>query len=495
MSNQLPHHINNRHKDALRSYYTDDEYLVDYMVNLLEIQDGDTCLEPCAGSGFFIDGLLRTKKNIAISAFDINEDAIATIKSKYFQCPNIQIFHKDFLEYASTPIFCNNFSKLIANPPYGGWHSQEKRGVLKKIYPIAYVKESYAVFLAASLQRLDHNGRAVFIIPDTFLYLHMHKKLRMHLISNFSIRSIDIFPSNIFPKVNFGYAKLCIICVENKKALENKVKIRTSTTKNEFYDVSHCGTYIEQNKFLDDQEYFSCLTTSPQIVISENTLGDYAKCVTGIYTGNDLKFIRRTETNNKGKRYDLVPVEKIAENFTANLSGITENKHFIPLLKGGGVKYFKPVQWYIDWSTEAVNFYRSNKKARFQNKEYYFKRGIGYPMVSSNKANASILQNNWMFDQSIVGIFPFNSDHFGFIFSLMNSSVVPKLLLSINPSANNSAKYIRRIPVILPDKNALVWFNDITNEYLDKIQTQGPDILLESRIDRAISEIYGLHKS
>ena len=87
------------------------------------------------------------------------------------------------------------------------------------------------------------------------------------------------------------------------------------------------------------------------------------------------------------------------------LDGFESDKHFLPIVKGGNTKFLKPEGWFMNWSKEAVLHYKKDKKARFQNPQYYFKFGIGVPMISSSSITASLIENK-LFDQSIVGIFP-----------------------------------------------------------------------------------------
>ena len=69
--------------DTLCSYYTDSEDITNYMASMLEVNDGDVILEPSAGSGLFIDELLRTNKTVHIDGLDIDKKAIAILKEKY----------------------------------------------------------------------------------------------------------------------------------------------------------------------------------------------------------------------------------------------------------------------------------------------------------------------------------------------------------------------------------------------------------------------------
>lgn len=72
------------------------------------------------------------------------------------------------------------------------------------------------------------HGRLSFIIPDTYLFLNMHSRLRELIISNTKIDEILIFPSRFFPGVSFGYSNLSIITLERcgkKTALEHTFRV------------------------------------------------------------------------------------------------------------------------------------------------------------------------------------------------------------------------------------------------------------------------------
>lgn len=135
--------------------------------------------------------------------------------------------------------------------------------------------------------------------------------------------------------------------------------------------------------------------------------------------------------------------------------------------------------------------YRINSKARFQNKDYYFRRGIGFPMVSSGRATASVIHDSWLFDQSVVGVFPKDSALFGFLMAFLNSRICWRLLRQINPSTNNSAKYLRRLPILLPASDCLGWFNDLVSIYLIKLESSAQrNAEIERSLDEAISCVY-----
>ncbi|MFM6007807.1 MAG: hypothetical protein ACKPB7_31905, partial [Sphaerospermopsis kisseleviana] len=104
-------------------------------------------------------------------------------------------------------------------------------------------------------------------------------------------------------------------------------------------------------------------------------MADIADCVTGFYSGNDKIFLRKASTSVKGSRdyllVDANTIESTPSTLQNPLQGIAGKKHFIPILKGGGFNFIKPTQWYVDWSLETVEYYKNNKKSRFQNSSYY----------------------------------------------------------------------------------------------------------------------------
>ena len=112
----------------------------------------------------------------------------------------------------------------------------------------------------------------------------------------------------------------------------------------------------------------------------------------------------------------------------------------------------------MDWSVESVRGYKTSKRARFQNSKYYFKYGIGVPMVSATQITAALIENK-LFDQSIVGIFPKDRKWVYYLLAFFNSPTCNKLIRTINPSANNPSNYIKKIPFIFPSDNDLKEIN------------------------------------
>ena len=145
----------------------------------------------------------------------------------------------------------------------------------------------------------------------------------------------------------------------------------------------------------------------------------------------------------------------------------------------------------MNWSKEAVNHYKTDKKARFQNPQYYFKFGVGIPMISSSSITASLIENK-LFDQSIVGIFPKEISFTYYLLAFFNSPTCNKLIRTINPSANNPANYIKKIPFVLPTNEQKVFIDTRIQTILDEIKERGQyNETLEKELNQFIEAIYG----
>ena len=304
-------------KDLYCSYYTESDEITSYMISKLNIKDNDIILEPSAGEGIFIDGIINQQKNVQIDALDINEKAVNILKKKYWDMPNVKVRLTDTLLDRQLDMYADRqlwlkitdtledkeldyisdnggyYDKIIGNPPYGAWQDYDKRKILKKKYKGQYVKETYTLFLYRCIFLLKKGGKLSFIIPDTFLFLNMHKSLREFLLKSTKIEEILIFPSNFFPGVNFGYSNLSIITLEKddcESVKDNDVKIFTGfKTVRELGRIDEnsenlqCFCY-KQSDILKNENYKFIITDNSQIAIindSKVRIGDVADVVTG----------------------------------------------------------------------------------------------------------------------------------------------------------------------------------------------------------------------
>lgn len=446
----------------LKQYFTDAEHISALMCQLLGSVDGLSVLEPSVGQGALIKGLLGVPARI--DAVDVDASALDVVRRTSPQ-DNLNLYHCDFIEIVSNntildkhQVLENYYDAVISNPPYGLPFTVEYRKYLKKIYPHLYVKESYGLFFIFSVSQLKQDGKYVFLIPDTFLTSKNHTPLREFICSNGAPTHIIRFPSKKFETVNFCYGNLCIIA-GNKKKLESSDKVlwldSSDPKLDVFLSMVNVPNEVEGNYLLDNisSGWSSVgMANRPNGQSEWPTLGGLAECRTGIYTGDNVKFIGYDPGRVK-RRLNGHPIEwnKVVIKDTLSkdeeINGIVHDSYYVPLVRGGHRECFEEPASAINWSCAALNFYKTNKKARFQNTKYYFAEGLSVPMVSSGRISASLM-NNAVFDQGVVGIFPRDKRLIAPLLLYFNSTFASKLMKGmVNGSANNSANYLKKLPV------------------------------------------------
>lgn len=432
------------------------------MCQLLGSVDGLSVLEPSVGHGALLKGLLGTPTTI--DAIDVDESALKVVQAT-FPNSSITLHHCDFIDVATDNILSDRhpslqklYDAVISNPPYGLSLSIEYRRQLKKKYPHLYVKESYGLFFIFSISQLKLGGKYVFLIPDTFLTSKNHTPLREFICSHGAPTHIIRFPSRKFKIVNFGYGNLCIIAGTRGNLTPDSelLWLDSDDPKENIFDSPHViPNQVNGEYFLDNIKSgwsSTSMASSPSGQNEWPTLGELAECRTGIYTGDNVKFIgfdphrvKRRLNGHPINWTETVQEGQLTEDQKTN--GLTDSTCYVPLVRGGHRGCFEKTASAIRWSADAINFYKTDKKARFQNSKYYFEEGLSIPMVSSGRISAALMGNS-VFDQGVVGIFPRDRRLIAPMLIYFNSTFASKLMKGlVNGSANNSANYIKKLPI------------------------------------------------
>ena len=497
-----------RSRDRYQAHFTSSEPIIEYMVKMLQPSAGHLVLEPAAGHGSFIQAVLDAAPDVQVDAYELHEDSFLELKTRYLDDSRVSLIHANTLiqdGFGTSHRSHDVYDRIIANPPYGAWLEYSERDRLKIIYPGIYAKETYALFLALCIRLLKPGGRLVFIIPETFLTLHSHSCLRQLLLTQCKIQEIAIFPSHFFPGISFGYAKLSIITLEKsssaESSLDHVLSVRSSFSQPRMLlDVgSFDGKAIcrRQGEIYQSPDHAFLLSDVPAVsrILESSSLrlGDVAECVTGFYSGDDQRFLRHDSPEARSaKRYPQISGDMVTFSPTdeEKMIGIRGDRHFVPIRKGGSAEYIATERWFMDWSQEAVRHYKTDRKARYQNSQYYFREGIGVPMVSSRRVKAALIRGE-LFDQSIVGIFPRDAGLILFLLGLLNSATGNSLIRTVNPSANNSANYLKKIPIIIPSSAELASISSQVAGFIAAFEAGCEVEAFRQAMDQVFSQIYG----
>jgi adenine-specific DNA-methyltransferase len=332
-----------------QQFYTDTEEIKSLMQNLLGSVAGLKVLEPSAGRGAFLFGLVG--KPSIVDAVEIDERQIDYLKACGLS--RLNPIHADFIDMfvlgglVSANPLRTDYDALISNPPYGLHFSIPYRKQIKRLYPHLYARESYGLFMYFGIQALRKHGRYVFIVPDTFLTSKNHTPLREFIISQGRPTHIIRFPSKRFETVNFGYGHLCVIAGYREHLDEHHKVLWVDTVAPEipistelFLDSEHvpAGFFTQH---LSEGWVHPAKRAAIAMKVPSTQLGQVADCKTGIYTGDNLRFCGFDKNNPPGRASNGHEIDWQRQFNKEELSegerkeGISGSRCYVPFIRGG----------------------------------------------------------------------------------------------------------------------------------------------------------------
>jgi len=189
------------HRKKYAQFFTPEpvaQIMVDWILKNNKL---NSLLEPAFGLGIFSRLVLKEKKNIKITSFDVDPIIFEIAKQNFEGYTNIEFFLKDYLFND----WSNKYDIIICNPPYFKFHDYENKKTLEKIKNKLNINLSgftnvYTLFLLKSIYQLNENGRAAYIVPSEFLNSDYGKLVKEYLIKSNTLRHIIVFDfkENVF---------------------------------------------------------------------------------------------------------------------------------------------------------------------------------------------------------------------------------------------------------------------------------------------------------
>lgn len=284
-------------------YFTP-EFIVEFMLDLIDIEKESRILEPSCGNGIFLKSLERRGFKNCIgyeidSTLEIDVNSPVVLQS--FISADIQ----------------QKFRCVIGNPPYIRWKNLDEK--LKVELSSNNLWNTYFnslcdylfIFILKSITHLEVNGCLVFITPEYWLNTKHAHSLREYMIKNGSFSHIiHLSETPIFENVNSSFIIFKYIKgVYNKEMKITKIpKCGKDEIKNTLMDVHKLKNYTfvasqfksnhpwllaNSNELLEIQKYEKACTTTNEgnkIIESFVTLGDLSKIGNGLVSGLDKAF-------------------------------------------------------------------------------------------------------------------------------------------------------------------------------------------------------------
>ena len=329
-----------------------------------------------------------------------------------------------------------------------------------------------------------------------------------------------------------------------RDALEKKFASRTYLDKTSYHYPILCGNaglalfcsdlpvkniVSESKSKLLDKEIDCLLIKRKGKKIPVIKLWQIASVMQGLATADDQKFLRKTKgTEPNARRKNIEEVAKKNTIPISKLSSLTKeekingikvldphsDRYFVPFDKGGEQdtaggelnNFYKPVDYWIDWSEEVVRTLKkrnkwpsgTSKKPRVQNTKYYFQQGIVCTVTGLYAPNY-YLSFGGVFGHKANLILPFDKGLTKFLLILLSSHLNRYLAKTfICNTIDFSTDYFNELPIVIPTKAQLKKANDIFDNVIQLKKKhygqRGLTVKVNKLVEPFVNTLYGLDK-
>ena len=545
---------------------------VEYMVSKLGLRRESRVLDPCMGSGHFLEGIFDCLAALHDAEGYSREDAYRAIVGGQLyggdidgfatSLSAIRLFLLDEHETGTPPhlyvhdmllhsperpqheLFTQaeravpvdpqidqiagvdevEFDAVVGNPPYGARKPDYKRPVYARLYgqrdadrrdgSIATGDgDSYAMFFANGIERLREGGRLCLITNDSFRTLTTHAALRRYILDRCRIVEILLTDTKHFEGVSFQFAGMAITTLEKcSDELE-----RTANVMRLVDYIREPGNFatppLEKVEELRQEEYEAFAETPFFVGVAREVfesakrserVADVARGRQGLATADDGRFLADAGDLRVGS---VGIASSVDEN--ERPSGIVPSKpYWVPFAKGGGFgDYWKEVETVIDWSVESVAELRrrdalpagTSRKPRFQNRDFYFRQGLTYSVVSSGRISVRLMPAGWIFGHKGSAIFVEDgSQDELFLLGYLNSALATYFMKKIvNTTATADVGYIEKLPYRRPPREIGESVAERVGKIVDalKLNPEADIGLLRDEIDDTVFDLFEIRTS
>ena len=358
----------------------------------------------------------------------------------------------------------DKYAAVVMNPPYMG--SGNMNPDLAK-----YVKDNYekgkadlcTVFMLLQAERTLEGGYYANIVPPSWMFLSTFEALRRYIIDNQAINSLLHLSRGVFG-ADFGSVSTVIRNCKEDNA--NGVYFRLIERTFQEFDQKHLKLLFEKTLKNHEFRYY---------------FADYSKEVSDIvYSEKGAKILYPQIAQNNFKKIPGCPMGYwVSEAFLSIMDSPKMNteifadgqiltgdnnrflrlfwevdgrktgkgKHWPIMTKGGGFRrWYGNMQHVVNFSEEAISYYRNDKSARLLDEKYWYREAVSWSVIAVGKPAFRYLPNGTLFNKVAYSMFFKDSENKQYIVGLLNSNFTEHYLKTINPTLTTTINDVSGIP-------------------------------------------------
>lgn len=351
------------------------------------------------------------------------------------------------------------YSVITANPPYLG-----NRGMNKELTKWIASKyndtkaDLFACFIDRSLKLVETNGLISMITMQSWMFLSVYDSFRKDLIENKTLLSMNHLGSRAFDSIGGEVVSTTAFIIKNGKYAGFKgvyfdlTKQKSELKKSEWFKVVNASD-DHNDKYVIATSNFESVPNNPicywvtdellKIFDNENIYDFSIPESSQNLTGNNDKFLRLSWEVSRDK--------------------IGINSKWLSYAKGGGYRrWYGNLDTLINWSSDAIEHYRTSKVPRIIPEYLWYKKGVTWGFISTTVPSFRYLPEAATFDVGGSSIFFKDDEHLNYFIALFNTQMVLDIVGLFNPTMNYQLKDIRNIPVIFGDEEQIKLINEMS---------------------------------
>lgn len=346
-------------------------------------------------------------------------------------------------------ILSEKYTVVVTNPPYMAtkYMPSELKKYVGEHYP-EMKADLFAIFIKRCGEMCVDYGHIGFLTPYVWMFIQSYEKLREYILNKMTFSALVQLEYNAFeaacvPVVAFTLRNYTSemtfegIRLSEFKGSENQAPRTIDAIAN-----PSCGYRytVNQHDLMKIPSFPIAYWVSDKLVeaFENETLFSYSNSPSQNITGNNNRFVR--------KHWEL------------SKSIIGGKDDWIFYAKGGGYrKWWGNLDDVVNWTPEAREIYQYGDgvhASQIINKDYWYKKGITWGLISSVNPSFRVMPYGATFDKGGSTVIV-DEDVYNYALALLNSKVNLSIATMLNPTLNFQVKDIRAVPMIFKDKEQI----------------------------------------
>lgn len=333
------------------------------------------------------------------------------------------------------------FDAVVANPPYMGTKGMnpDLKDFVRATFPDSK-SDIFSVFMDRCQAFGNPASELAFVTPYVWMFIASYECIRKKLISETTLQTLIQLEYNAFEP---ACVPVCAFVV------------------GKFHSTGYIGSYIKLSDFKGHEN--QAPRTLEAINNHDcgwfyNTRPDDFNKIPGspvAYWVSDalIKSFNKTTVDDKSSFSG--GMNKTADNAKylrhwqeIDFSSFGMNNKWAPYFKGGKYrKYYGNQEWVIDWSSDALDFYKTNKTSNLLSKEYWYKKGITYTDITSSGFSCRYMPEGFVYDMAGPSFHPKIDEECEGLTAALNTSAISSLVQILNPTLHCQVRDMKSIPI------------------------------------------------